>query len=58
MNYQYYKNMEVLKKLFRRLNFSGRTFKTIIVTHEVDNDNSVNNNEWNGYVQTVKTFIK
>ena len=50
--------MEVLKKLKKRLNIKGRTFKTIIVTHEVDNDNSVNNNEWNGYVQTVKTFIK
>ena len=35
-----------------------RRFKTIIVSQEVDNDHAINKNEWNGYAQTVKTYLK
>ena len=51
MNQQVYKNMRVLGW------FKDR-FRTVIVAQEVDNDNAINKNEWNGYAQTVKVYLK
>ena len=51
MNQQVYKNMHLLGW------FKDR-FRTVIVAQEVDNDNAINKNEWNGYAQTVKTYLK
>ena len=42
LNYQVYKNMQLLGWEMKR-------FKTLIVAQEVDNDNAMDKNEWNGY---------
>ena len=52
LNYQVYKNLQLL-------GWSGiKSFKVVIVAHEVDNDNAMDKNEWNGYAQTIKKYLR